>query len=115
MLAWQDKGDLLADLGRPAEALVAFDMALALDPIDIKTLNKKGFWLNLLGRPDEALVVCEQTVALSLKDSIVWNNKGMALGMLGRYPDALEAHEQALEPWIQTLQCLGMVRPLSSS
>ena len=62
--AYGNRGSLLADMGRAAEALAAFDRALALRPDNPRTFNRATVLADL-GRLDAALDGFSRAIALS--------------------------------------------------
>jgi hypothetical protein len=58
-----ERGRILLEINRPAEALTAFGRALALDPRDARTVNNRGAALAALGQPDAARADFERALA----------------------------------------------------
>lgn len=58
-----ERGRILLEINRPAEALSAFGRALALDPGDARTINNRGAALAALGQPDAARADFERALA----------------------------------------------------
>ncbi len=96
--AWYSLGSTYMYLPAPrhADALVAFDRAVALDSDFALAWASKANALNALGRYEEALAACETAVVLVPNSAFAWNNKGVALFNLRRYPEALAAYEAAV-------------------
>jgi tetratricopeptide (TPR) repeat protein len=89
--------DELVTLGRQAEALVAWDRAIELDPkIGFLWLNK-GYLLMDLGRSAEAVVAYERVTELNPNDATTWNTKGYLLIDLGRFVEAMAAFDRAIK------------------
>ena len=57
-------GVALVRLGKHGEAITCFDMALEINPNNMKTLSKKGIALARLGKLDEA-IVCFDPLSLN--------------------------------------------------
>ena len=93
--AWSDFGEALLALGRPDEALAAWDRALALRPSPELHANR-GVALRQLGRRDEALAAQDRALALSPADAEAWSNRGNVLKDLGRLDEALASFDRAL-------------------
>ncbi len=66
--AWIDLGRILQIRGRPDEALVVLEAALAIDPHSSKALFNKAMVLQSLSRPLEALIVAEKARCLKPTD-----------------------------------------------
>ncbi len=94
--AWNNKGNVLGDLGRYEEALAAYDKATGIDPQYAKAWNNKGNALGNLGRYEEALAAYDNAIGINPQYAEAWNNKGNALGNLGRYEEANEAFNNAI-------------------
>ena len=93
---WLEEGDVLYNLKRYEEALVAYEQAIRLDPNYVLAYDNKGDALYRLKRYEEALVACEQAIRLDPNYVLAYNNKGNALNSLKRYEEALVAYEQAI-------------------
>ena len=63
-LSLTQKGDLLYSQGKYAEALVAYDEAIVLDPYNSHEWNKKGESLFMLGKYVDAVQAFEKAVEL---------------------------------------------------
>jgi Flp pilus assembly protein TadD len=94
---WNNRGNILRDLGRFEEALASFDRSLALKPDSANALyNRANMLLLNLGRAGEALPAYDQALALNPRFAEAWNNRGNALATLGRFEEALASNDQAL-------------------
>jgi protein O-GlcNAc transferase len=81
---------------RHADALHAFDRALALDPEHLQALQAQAAIFFETGRLQESLAICERVVALSPHDASALANLGTALLKLGRLDEALHHFDRAL-------------------
>jgi tetratricopeptide (TPR) repeat protein len=63
-VAWTNRGNALADLGRPDEAIGAFDKAVGLDPGYEKAWYNKGVLLLGQGKFKEALGCFDEALDL---------------------------------------------------
>lgn len=101
-----------SDLGHFAEALMAFDRALARDPGDIEALSGRGFALLSLKRPAEAEKAFRRLIELDAEGAENYNALAYALEGLHRPGEALEAFEHAhkLNPAKADLISLGYSR-----
>ena len=75
---------MLKGLKRYAEALAAYEQALALDPKFVNAWNGKGAVLTDQKRYAEALPAYEQALTLDPRYVTGWKNKAIALRGLGR-------------------------------
>jgi tetratricopeptide (TPR) repeat protein len=91
-----NRGVSLRELGRPEEALVAYEQAIRLDPNHAKIYNNQGNVLHDLGRLEEALMAYEQAIRLDPNYANAYYNQGNVLQALGRPGEALMAYEQAI-------------------
>ena len=91
-----EAGNRFYESERHEEALVAFEVAIRLDPEDAEAHNNKGNALFELGRHDEALAAYEEAIRLDPDDADFYDNKGNALSELERHEEALAAHNEAL-------------------
>ncbi len=95
-LAHSRYGLVLAQSGKPLEALAEFDQALAIRPDDPGTLIKRGAALASLGRLDEAMASDRAALAIWPDDPIARLNLGIALALGGRSDEAIACLRQAI-------------------
>ena len=93
---WINRGALLQDLGRHAEALESYDKALALSPLDPGIMVNRANALAMLARFAEAEQVYDQAIARDPKLAIAYSHKGLAVKHQGRFAEARKLMEQAL-------------------
>ena len=96
-VAWNNKGNALAELGRYEEALRCYDKALEIDPKHVLAWYNKGVALHKLGRYEEALRCYDKALEIDPKHAYAWYNKGLALYKLGRHEEAIRCYGKALE------------------
>ena len=94
--AHDNRGVALIRLGRPAEALAAFEQASVLAPQLAAPHLNRAVALGLLGRNAQALQACERALALEPKQAAIHRNHGRLLFELGRPLAALESYDRAL-------------------
>ena len=84
-------GNLLEILGHPKEALVEYELALKLDPMNkgIKTLY--GMTLFFAGRYNEAIKVFQEILKIDPGNAYALDTLPIALQEVGRYSEELEA------------------------
>ena len=94
---WSNKGSSLDNLGRRAESIACYDVALRLDPQLVSAWFNKGVALFASRRVDEAIACYEQALKLNPMSEQVWSNKGVALKSQGRTEDAIACYDRALQ------------------
>jgi tetratricopeptide (TPR) repeat protein len=90
-------GKMLFDAGKYAEARMAFQSAIELNPENSDAWNGKGIAFKEMGRYGEALEALNRAIELYPENKDAWNNKGAVLTEIGRYGEALGALERAME------------------
>jgi glyoxylase-like metal-dependent hydrolase (beta-lactamase superfamily II) len=80
---------LLNDLGRPQEALEAFDQVLAQNPDHVQMVLGKGCALMGLGRYEDSLALFDEVLVRQPQSSQAQIYKGMALYLAGRVEEAM--------------------------
>lgn len=88
-------GNVLTAMGRPGEALAAYDQALAARPDFFEALFNRANLLLETRRTEEALAGFERAVAVRPDAAPVWNNRGTALRHLRRLEEALASYDRA--------------------
>lgn len=96
VMAWLNLGDLLARRQEHAEAITAFQRALALEPDNPHAHNDIGCALIVLGRAEEALGWLERAGQLDPAGKDPPSNRGLALSLLGRHEEAVASFREAL-------------------
>lgn len=96
-LPWARKGQILRQLNRHDEAILAYERALNLDPGYARAWCEKGMAYAALGRRAEALAAYEKATAIDDAQSWYWFYQGEALIELGRYDEAIRVLNRALE------------------
>jgi tetratricopeptide (TPR) repeat protein len=91
-----EKGSVLAELGRFDEALVSVERSLAIKPKHSEALLNKGNLLSRLQKYHEALDVYHEAFAIGSPSADLFLGRGNALGGLKRHDEALAAYDDAL-------------------
>jgi tetratricopeptide (TPR) repeat protein len=86
----------LAKRDKHADAIAAFQQALARDAEDVESLRGLAREHLRLDEGESALSVLERAIALRPRDARLWNAKGVALHELGRFPEAETAYREAI-------------------
>jgi len=81
--------------GNSAQALADLQLALSLDPRDLKVRNPLGILLGRLGRWKEAIAVMEETIRMAPDQAEAWFNLGWAREFTGELQEARRSFEQA--------------------
>ena len=95
--AHNNKGVELAEQGRVAEAIAAFNRAIKIYPKYEKAHNNLGLALGSQNYFSEAAVQFQQALAINPQNIETHNNLGIALGSQGKLSDAIAAFQQAIE------------------
>ena len=95
VVALNNSGLALHNLGRWLEALQHFDRALELAPAMPGVLYNRGNTLVALERLDEAMAMYEAAQGLGPDDVGILNNRACVLGGLRRFDEALACLDQA--------------------
>ena len=90
------KGDILLELEKEIEALIAYDMASIVKPDDIIPLVLKGNTLYKIGKYSDALDVYDAALEIKQDDAFTWYNKASVLFRLEEYKSALDTCNEAL-------------------
>ena len=93
-----NRGSVLMEFRRFADALSCYDRALALRPGDVEIINNRGNALQGLARYDEALAAYDQALAIRPDHVSALNNRGSALQQLKRYEEALASFDKSGSP-----------------
>jgi tetratricopeptide (TPR) repeat protein len=90
------KGDDLYAKGQYNESLAAYEKAISLDPVSLKSWQGKGKALLALGRSDEAVTAFNRSLKLDPGDAGTYALIGDARSAAGEYKDAAEQYLKAL-------------------
>ncbi|HEU5017761.1 MAG TPA: tetratricopeptide repeat protein, partial [Pseudolabrys sp.] len=83
-------------LGKPLDAIKAYDAAIALDPDFAEAHGNRASIVAQAGFPDEALKSFDRALALDPTAVADWINRGVLLHELGRFEEALADYDKAL-------------------
>ncbi len=95
-VAYRNRGELLAALGRTEEAIADYDSALAQMPHDAELYDMRGHALHRSGRYDEAIADFGEAVQLAPQDAAPFAHRGNAYAEMGKYEQAIADFRQAL-------------------
>jgi tetratricopeptide (TPR) repeat protein len=102
---WVAEGAKLFDEERYADALMAYEQAIGLDPADTRAYMGKAKTLGVLKNHKEALAVYEQAIRLDVNNVWAYICKGNCLSSLRRYQEALAAFDQAIALNLDRMTC----------
>ena len=94
--AYNERGVVLAQEGRSAEAIAAFREALLLAPDDAGAHNNLGIVLAGLGRAEEAIQHYSRSIALEPDAPQTHVNLGVLLAARGKFDEAILRYREAL-------------------
>ncbi|QWD81746.1 tetratricopeptide repeat protein [Polynucleobacter sp. MWH-S4W17] len=94
-VAYSNRGNILKELFRHEEAIIALDKAISLAPDYAEAYNNKGNALQELHRYEEALLWYDNAIRLQPDYAEAYSNKGNALGLLNRYGEAMEHYDKS--------------------
>jgi len=93
---WNDEGHALYYQGRYAEAIEAYDEAIALEPTDGHLWYDLGNVLRKQGSYSAAFDAYDRAIALDPAGAGHWTDKGVVLYNQGNYSEAIEAYDTAI-------------------
>ncbi len=88
--------DAYVQLNKPAQAQVAYDRALQLDPNNVDALTNRGAFYFSQKAYDAAGLDVRRALQLNPKQDAALNNQSLLLARAGKYTEALTSVEQAL-------------------
>jgi tetratricopeptide (TPR) repeat protein len=94
-------------MGRPNEAIQAYQRAIQLAPALICPWNNLGILYTRLGRNDEALAAFKKAIEIKPGDAVSWNGLGDIYMKLEQPENAIRSYLKAIEftPNFQTAWC----------
>ncbi len=94
-VAHSQRGWVLMDMGRTAEALAEAKRATELDPVSAGMLNNLGGMYNYAGQAEQAVQAFRAAIALQPNSSVALANLAATLSVAGRHQEAIRTAEQA--------------------
>lgn len=94
--SWKVLGAILKQTGRLAEALVANQKAIVINPQDVEAFNNLGNTLQDLSRLEEAEGIYRQAIVLKPDFSEAYTGLGNTLQKIGKLEEAEVNHKQAI-------------------
>jgi tetratricopeptide (TPR) repeat protein len=82
--------------GNYADAIVAYDKAVFIQPGNADAWNNRGIALENLGQYSEAVSSYDKAVTLQPGYAEAWFNRGVAFRKMGRYADAVASYDKAV-------------------
>ena len=97
VVAHNNLGDALLQMGKVDDAMVHYQQVLAISPDSAIACNNLGFILFQKRRVDEAMVYYRKALQIEPDQAEVRHNLGMALMQNGRADEAIAQYRQALQ------------------
>ncbi len=94
--AFNNRGNVLRDLGQPETAIASYDKAIALQADYAEAHNSRGSALMDLAKPQDALQSYEKAIAAKADYAEAHTNRGNALLALMRPEAAIESYSRAI-------------------
>ncbi len=94
---WNERGLILRELDRPAEALAAFDRAISLDPRFAGGFSNRGNLHREMGDLIRALGDCRRAVEIDPRYADGWINLGIVHATRGERAEAVDAFSRSVE------------------
>jgi predicted O-linked N-acetylglucosamine transferase (SPINDLY family) len=93
---WRGLGWAYRQMGRPLDAVAAWQKATTVSPGDVESLINLGACFEVLDRLDEAEETYQSVLQLKPQSAVAWFNLGNVLKRAGRQDEAKAGYEQAL-------------------
>jgi len=94
--ALNNKGVLLARIGKVKDAISCYDKVTSMDPNNEKAWFNKGKAYIRLKRPTKGSECFKRVVEINPKNVSAWNNLGVSLRMMGKPKQAIKCYNSAL-------------------
>jgi tetratricopeptide (TPR) repeat protein len=96
-VVWAEKGNLLLDLLRYAEASACYQRALEIDPKNLVALTNQGVVRQEEDNYEEAIEYYDRALAIDEELLEAWQGKGVCLGNLGKNEESIECYDRVLQ------------------
>ncbi len=96
-IAWNNKGLVLAIVGKYQEALKCHLKALELDSVYIDAISNIGMIYAKMKNFDEAMEYYDAALDLRPDHEAAWNNKGNLLAKMDKHKESIKCYRKALE------------------
>ena len=93
---WTKRGNELLDQEKFEDSLIAYKLALKIEPKYTRAIVGLGAALGALGKHEIALKVFEKTLKIDPAYDVALRNKGLSLTHLKRYLEAIAVLNRAL-------------------
>jgi superkiller protein 3 len=94
---WVERGNVLAGMGRPDDAIDAYDRALKVQPDHIAALLNKETLLAELGEIDSALEINSRIIKHMPDEPLAWILRASLLRRMGSLKKSIECLDRAVE------------------
>ncbi|MUL37084.1 tetratricopeptide repeat protein [Gloeocapsopsis dulcis] len=92
-----NQGVELAEQGRLAEAIAAFNRAIEINPEYENAHNNLGLALGNQNKFTEAIAAFNRAIEINPRNFETYNNLGIALGSQGKFAEAIAAFNRAIQ------------------
>lgn len=94
---YNNRGVELAEQGKLAQAIAAFNQAIKIYPTFENAHNNLGLALGSQNKFSEAAAAFKRSIQINPKNFETYNNLGIALGSQGKFPEAVVVFNQAIQ------------------
>jgi tetratricopeptide (TPR) repeat protein len=95
--AWNNRGNVLGNLGRYEDAIASYDRAIEIKPDFHEAWNNRGNVLGNLGRYEDAIASFNKAIEIKPDDREAWYGKACCYALQGNVEQAIENLQQAIE------------------
>lgn len=106
--AWINRGLTLNDNDQPAEAIAAFDRAIALEPANSNAWANRGIVRFWQGETDQAAADFDHAIELNASERVALNGRGLVALRQERYLDAVVEFSMSLRARPDDTWALGV-------
>ena len=112
---WKDKGNLLVQEQKFAEALECYSKAIELDSNDPILYSNRSLMYSNLNEFDLALIDADKAIEINPNYSKGYLRRGKALEGLGRFEEALNTYHSGLEKDNNNAKLMDAIKKLEKS
>ena len=94
---WAEKGNLLLELGRYAEASACYRRILEIEPQNLVALINQGIARQGESNYEEAIDCYDRALAIDDRQLEVWQSKGVCLTNLEKHEESIQCYDRVLQ------------------